>query len=225
MHVRTRRTTSHDALRRAALISAPVLLLVTMTAAFLALVTLFGPRTGFWLAMAVYYLGWCIAFPLWAVGADELRASLREARSRASRPAWSGWLLLAIPVALAVAVGAREVWPQATPLVVAWTLPVALVNGTLEEVLWRGAFARAFPTSLVLGYLWPAIGFGFWHLAPLAADFGAYGASDVALVIGGGVLFGLCWGWVAYRTGSIRATVVSHVLVNLGLMSAAAFVG
>ena len=225
MHVGTRRTPPSDAVRRTTLIAAPVLLLVSMTAAFVALTALFGPRTGFWLAMAVYYLGWCIAFPLWAVGADELRASLGEGRWRAFRPAWLGWILLAIPIVIAVAVGASEVWPHAALAVVAWTLPVALVNGTLEEVLWRGTYARAFPTSLVLGYLWPASGFGFWHLAPIAADIGAYGASDVAVFIGGGVLFGLCWGWVAYRTGSIRPTVVSHILVNLGLMSGVAFVG
>ncbi len=224
MHVRRRRTATPDALRRATLVADPVLLLITMTAAFLAFVALFGPRTGFVLAMAIYYLGWCVAFPLWAVGADEVRASLREGTSRALRPPWFGWVLLAIPVAIAVAVGASEVWPHATLAVVAWTVPVALVNGTLEEVLWRGTFARAFPTSLVLGYLWPAIGFGFWHLAPIAADIGAYGAQGVAAFIGGGVLFGLCWGWVAYRTGSIRWTVVSHILVNLGLMSGVAFV-
>jgi uncharacterized protein len=145
--------------------------------------------------------------------------------TRASRPAWRDWVLLAIPIAIAVAVGAAEVWPHATLAVVAWTEPIALVDGTLEEVLWRGTFVRTFPSSLVLGYLWPAIGFGCWHLAPLAADVGAYGARDVAAFIGGGVLFGLCWGWVAYRTGSIRQTVVSHVLVNLGLMSGVAFVG
>jgi hypothetical protein len=30
---------------------------------------------------------------------------------------------------------------------------------------------------------------------------------------------------VAWRTGSIRWTVASHILVNIGLMSAVAFVG
>jgi 2-dehydropantoate 2-reductase len=74
-----------------------------------------------------------------------------------------------------------QVWPHATPLVAARTLPVALIDGTLEEHLWRGALVRKFPTSLVLGCLWPGIGFGFWLLAPMAADPGAYGTSGVAL--------------------------------------------
>jgi hypothetical protein len=43
--------------------------------------------------------------------------------------------------------------------------------------------------------------------------------------IAGGILFGLCWGWVAWLTGSIRWVVVSRILVNVGFLSVVSFVG
>jgi membrane protease YdiL (CAAX protease family) len=35
-----------------------------------------------------------------------------------------------------------------------------------------------------------------------------------------GVIFGLCWGWVGYRTRSIRWTVISHVLLDFAGLGA-----
>jgi membrane protease YdiL (CAAX protease family) len=38
-----------------------------------------------------------------------------------------------------------------------------MVDGTLEEVLWRGVYVREFPRQIVLGYLYPSLGFAVWH--------------------------------------------------------------
>jgi hypothetical protein len=35
-----------------------------------------------------------------------------------------------------------------------------------------------------------------------------------------GKILGLCWGWIAYHTGSIRWTVVSHVLLDFAGLGA-----
>jgi membrane protease YdiL (CAAX protease family) len=34
------------------------------------------------------------------------------------------------------------------------------------------------------------------------------------------MVFGLCWGWVAYRAASIRWVVVSHVLLDFAGLGA-----
>jgi len=67
------------------------------------------------------------------------------------------------------------------------------------------------------GYLYPALGFALWHLAPQAVHpIGMPGGLPAFLA--GALLLGLCWGWVTWRSGSIRWPLVSHVLTDfLGL--------
>jgi hypothetical protein len=135
-----------------------------------------------------------------------------------------GWLLLALPVIIYPVYLLPEIWHELTITVVLLSLPVALVNGTLEELLWRGTYVTAFPGKLFPGYLFPSIAFGVWHVAPYAVipEFSAAGAVMVTL---GGTLFGLCWGWAAWKCGSIRLPVLSHVLANFLAMGAISFIG
>jgi uncharacterized protein len=181
-----------NSLRRNSLIAAPVVLLITMYLVFNGFVALFGMQPGLFLGMLVYWLGWCLAFPLWAVGADELRTAVRDVRPRVGKPSWLGWTLLAIPVIMAVIVGYTEVWSEVTIAAILLSVLFALVNGTLEEVLWRGTYVRAFPGSLILGYLYPALGFAIWHLAPVSAQAGVYTLPEIEVGIGGALVFGLC---------------------------------
>jgi len=212
-------------LRQLSLIGAPMVLLVTMYLVYHGLITLLGMQVGLFLGMLVYWLVWCLAYPLWVVGPAELRAAFRGASPPVGPRRRLGWMLLAIPVMTAVAVGYMEVWPQATTAIILLSIPFALANGTFEEVLWRGAYVRAFPKQLILGYLYPAFGFAIWHLAPVLVQSGVYTPVEIGVGIGGALVFGLCWGWVAWRTDSIRWTVASHILVNIGLLSAAVFMG
>ncbi len=95
-----------------------------------------------------------------------------------------------------------------------WELPalvaMALVNGTLEEVLWRGVYPALFPRSPGWGYLWPTLWFALWHAAP-----GSVAEGPAWQLVAGAALFGAALGWVAWRTRSIRWTVLSHVLAGL----------
>lgn len=139
-----------------------MVLLVTTYVAYCGLIALLGMRLGFFLGMLFSWLVWCLAFPLWAVGPGELRAAFRRVSPRVGPRPWFGWVLLAIPVIMALAVGYTEVWPQATPAIILASIPFALANRTFEAVLWRGTCARAFPEHLILGYLYPAFGFAIW---------------------------------------------------------------
>lgn len=82
----------------------------------------------------------------------------------------------------------------------------------------------AFPKGIWLGYLYPALGFAAWHLTPLSVRPSAMpgGAGGFAA---GALFLGLCWGWVAWRTGSIRWTVVSHVLTDFLGLGALVYLG
>jgi hypothetical protein len=41
----------------------------------------------------------------------------------------------------------------------------ALINGTVEELFWRGAFVFTFPDDILRGYFFPTVFFGRWHVA------------------------------------------------------------
>jgi membrane protease YdiL (CAAX protease family) len=112
---------------------------------------------------------------------------------------------------------------QATPAMVATIGAVAVANAVLEELLWRGVFFSLWPSNPWLGWVWPAIGFGLWHLAPQVIHPSAMGPA--AYVVAATAL-GLSWGWVAWRTGSLRWVSVSHVLTDgSGIRNALFFLG
>jgi hypothetical protein len=100
-------------------------------------------------------------------------------------------------------------------------LLISLWNGTLEEILWRGAYGGFFKNNLFLSFIYPSIGFGLWHLSPYGALSGF--RSEVFLFTAGGMVFGFCWGWLAWKTKSIRLSVLSHIGSNIALMSCLVF--
>ena len=68
-------------------------------------------------------------------------------------------------------------------------------------------------SHVVAGYLYPAVGFGFWHLAPLSIVPSTMSGGSLYFAIFA-VVLGLAFGWVALSTGSIRWTTVSHALLD-----------
>ena len=75
----------------------------------------------------------------------------------------------------------------------------------------------AFPGDPVYGWLWPAIGFTAWHLAPASVRPPRQPRAFVA----GTALIGTGFGWVAWRTRRLRWTLPAHVATDAcGLPSA-----
>src|SRR5689334_15846680 len=148
------------------LVAAPVLVLATMYPLFILLGALLSARLGYFVGFVVYWLGWCLAFPLWVHGRAGVASMFRAVPGGLGRPAWVGALCLGLPAAMALLYVLPGTLPRATGRVVAASIALAAVNAAGEEVLWRGTYARAFPGARWLGYAWPALGFGLWHFAP-----------------------------------------------------------
>jgi len=212
---------------RIALLIAPPALLASMYPAYQGFVSLIGPKGGYLAGFLFYWVFWCLLFPLWALGPRGLREVFRDVRPRLGRPAWLGLVLLAMPPILGFSTAFPRALKEAAAnlgLIISLSALIALVNATLEELLWRGAYVAAFPKSIWLGYLYPALGFAAWHLAPLSVRPSAMPGGAGGFVAGAFFL-GLCWGWVAWRTGSIRWTVVSHILLDLSGLGALHYLG
>jgi membrane protease YdiL (CAAX protease family) len=94
-------------------------------------------------------------------------------------------------------------------------IPLATINGFCEELLWRGLYVRAFPSSPWLGMVFPAAGFALWHFAPQLV----YPAENMASFVVSTLFLGLAYGFIAYRTGSAKWPAISHSLSGILALS------
>jgi uncharacterized protein len=194
--------------RRVAALLAPPLLIASTYVVFQVLVASWGERWGYLGGFLFFWLFWCAGFSFWALGIDGVKAVLRDTRPRLPHPRVLWLVLLAVPVAGAFATVLLPDLPRATVPVVALAWLIAIVNASLEELFWRGVYIRLFPGRLVAGWLYPAALFALWHLATTSVR------GSALVLVGAAAYLGLVYGWVAYRTGTIRYTIIAHILLN-----------
>lgn len=211
-------------LNRTVLIMTPPVLLVTTYLAYNGFVALFGFRWGYFLGFLFKWVCWCLLIPVWLVGINGVRGMFRGTHPPVGRPAWLGWVLLALPLIVAYGYAFPRLLPQATVTIVLLSAVIALVNGTLEEVLWRGTYMQVFPGQPIWAWIYPSLGFALWHIAPQSVTGGVGTPGGTAAFVTVAGLFGLGWGWVAYRTDSIRWPVASHVLLDFAGLGALIYV-
>jgi hypothetical protein len=205
-------------LRELALWATPPFALLTSFAVLQSAELWLGERWGFAIGLGFYWIVWCALVPFAVLGADGLRKIFaRGERALRLRDA----LLLMIPPV----VGFSTIFPLLLWIgngqLFAAAAVIALLNGTFEEVLWRGAYLQIFGKRLWGGVVYPALGFGLWHIAPIAAHW-SWSAGRGFLLALAATLVGLAYGYVARHTSSIRWTIFSHVLMNfagLGVLS------
>jgi uncharacterized protein len=208
------------------LLAAPLVLIASMYVVLRINVAWLGQSTGYVAAFALYWLGWGIVFPVWLIGFDGVVDLFSLGRgNRWGLPSAIAIPLLAAPAVTGFLFVFPSVFPDAGAKLIAAIAIYAFVNSVVEETFWRGLFARAFPRDPSFGLLYPAFGFALWQLVPISqatvrAPFGP--GAVVALALGTGLVFG----WVAWRTGSVRWTAVAHALMNLsGIGSLIIFAG
>jgi len=197
-------------------VAAPVLVPASMSALFAVLARRQPPRRAYNVGFGAYWLGWCLAFPLWAIGPRRAIGVLTRGR----RPAAGDAVALLLPV---LGAAASELFPHRRLVrgrVLAVMATTAAVNAAAEEMLWRGVFLEEFPDDPVLGSLWPLAGFSVWHLAPqivLPSRFGRVGFLLAATAVGAGSAR------VAWRTGGLRWVLLPHAATDFCGVTAARF--
>ena len=197
-------------LREFALWLTPPFALLTSFAVLQSADLAFGHRGGFTIGLLFYWIVWCLLVPFALLGRTEFselfRSSARELRIREA-------VLLMLPAVVGfTAIFPLLLWMGNTRLFVV-AGAIAIVNGTCEEVLWRGAYLKVFGDRLWGGLFYPAIGFGLWHIAPIAVHWSWSPMRALGLAASAS-LVGLMYGLVARHTGSIRWTILAHVLMN-----------
>jgi hypothetical protein len=71
---------------------------------------------------------------------------------------------------------------------------------------------------LALGYLYPTVGFAVWYYAPQVVFPSQYPGGATSFVASAG-LFGLMWGRVSFRNGTIGWSTISYVLLDFSGLS------
>jgi membrane protease YdiL (CAAX protease family) len=202
----------------------PPVLIGSTWAAFRWFAHLWGARPGYFAGFLFYWCVWCLALPLALLGRARVRALLRPPPIPLRRQGPVIALSLVVPVVLVYAYEFPRVIGMATPIVLAGSAAIALVNGALEELLWRGAFVEVFPNDRLLGYVYPSVAFALWHVAPQSI-FANPAPGGRASLVAVSLVLGLLWGNVARRTGSIRWTSVAHILFDFSGLGARLYVG
>lgn len=198
--------------QRILLISSLVILPFTF-AAFQILPNVLGPKWGYGAGFLFYWLYTLFTVKL-ITGFDEsfLRSMIHSPRNPASA-AWVNAVAF-VPV---IGVFFVSFLPNVAklPLLSGTVVAVvALLNGTIEEIYWRGLYITEYKNSWRLGFFISTFLFGAWHISLWFAPHIVYQGGAVAL-IGGAYFMGLLWASVARSVGNIRACMVAHILVNL----------
>lgn len=184
----------------------PPMIVLSMLGVFQAALFILKDRQLAWYAgFLVYWPVWGVLYPLLLIGKENLLSLFRNKVPRG----WE-WLLFSLPPIM-VFLGTMVIRydPSGLPTRIILVI-TSFLTGTLEEILWRGLFVYLFPKQLVNGYLWPALWFALWHFAP-----GTISNVPTVSLMAGALVLGLCWGLLAYRTGTIRWTALSHILTGV----------
>lgn len=197
-----------DATRRTLVAFLPLVLPVGMAGVF-ALTTRRQARAGYRVGFAVYW-GACTTIALALLGGRRTRELFSRPRPL-PRPRWLALACLAVPPLGGVATQLVPAIGKLDGRTLSVSAALATVNASAEELVWRGVPAAFYPDDPLRGWLLPALGFTAWHLVPLAA---AGSMRRAPGLVGGAALIGLGYGWVAWRTRSLRWTLPPHLVTD-----------
>lgn len=193
-----------------ALVLHALALIAAMTVLVPRLTAINGP-SGYLLALAFYWLAFCIpviALHVW---------KRHDGQLFSERLAWRDWWLPLALLAQVGVIGIVGLVPHTTMLTTQGAMLatlVALLNGPLEEAAWRGGFITEFRDRPRLGFWLGWLLFTAWHI-PLAMSHNIAFVGGWPALVGGAAALGLLWSWVAWRTGSVFYTSIAHVLTNV----------
>lgn len=158
-----------------------------------------GPAPGLAVIFGLYWFGFCLPLGLMFGG-----ARVKWWRGRIP------WAVPGLALVLAGAVWLR--YPDGfAAAVVMLAIAAAVINGPIEELYWRGAWARVFAGNRAMQALGLAL-FAGWHV-PLALHAGLPFPGGVWGLTAGALAAGAFWAWLVRRYG-LGWAMLSHALTN-----------
>lgn len=173
-----------------------------------------GKTTGYITGSCIYWLAFCLPFSSYSCnGLSRLKEIYSQKANIKKTERNLLYVLAFIPCIATFFVVFINIADQTGILLLVIALLYAFINGTFEEMFWRGAFNKVFNSNIILAYIYPTVFFGVWHIALYFAKGIVYQGGFIPLV-GGSFFMGLLWGWVAYKTKSIKVVTMAHIITN-----------
>ena len=164
------------------------------------------PLIGYLVGLAMYWIVFLVPLIVWRGGFG--RVVYTVTMPRMPLVFLNAVMIIAVGVAAAIALQSNPL----SPIIFAFIFVAALLNGTLEEVFWRGTILNddakksELMTQLAL--------FTAWHIALLFAD-GVTVTGGAFGLLGGAFIAGVLWTWTRMQTGSVGFGIIGHVGLNL----------
>jgi membrane protease YdiL (CAAX protease family) len=182
-------------------------------AVFRAATTALGSKWGYLAGLAVYWL-YTLSIT-WIVAGKEKRYLVGilggEAASRQRLPIGLAALL---PVPAVFLISFLPHIGRLSPATGAVVLLAAVLNGSIEEIYWRGLYLKEYGHSLPVGLGLSTLLFTTWHFSLWNAEGIVYQGGLPALM-GGAFVMGLLWSFVSRSVKNIKMCLLAHIIVNI----------
>ncbi len=196
------------------LLTIPFLLIPSTAFVFASLSQRLEKEKGYLLGFLFYWIFWCLLVPTFLLGVDGFLSLFVDKTPLLSRPNWLVAVLWAVITLITILMYGKD-FIKAPLTLILIAIPAATINGICEEILWRGLYIKTFPDNFWLAILLPSIGFALWHLVPLSIFSDGNKWSFVLSTF----FLGIAYGFIAYKTGSIMWTALSHSLSGILALS------
>jgi membrane protease YdiL (CAAX protease family) len=193
------------------LIVLPLLLISTTGSIFYYSASSLGVDWSYLIGFLFYWIVWCYVIPLILLKPHGFYELFKKgAVSIFGKHNWYLSVLL-----FATVIGALIIYfiPNVitAPLpVIILAIPLSIIAGTGEEILWRGLYIRSFPGNLLLSYLFPSIWFSVQHISSQLPEW----SGESLILIASTLPLGLVYGLVAFKTNSIRWNALAHTIIS-----------
>ena len=192
--------------RKTFLLLLPVLLVASTALVFVSLSRWLNPELGYVLGFLFYWIVWCLLVPLLFLKREGVASLFRGGTPLFRRPNWLAAALFVLILVITAIMYPPSALLTAPVRLLLIAIPVAVVNGICEELLWRGLYVKASPGNLWLGVAFPSAGFALWHLSPQLV----FPAKTMWPLVISAFFLGISYGWITYRTGSIKWNALAH---------------
>lgn len=172
-----------------------------------------GPKWGYVTGFLGYW-SYCL-LTVWLLSGSD-RNYFKDMWNQQRRGKYMKWLALAafIPAFGTFFVSFLPNAAKLTLVTGALLLFMVTLNGSIEELYWRGLYLLEYSDNAWIGFILSWILFGAWHVSLWFARGVIYKDGFLALV-GGAYGLGPIWTWVARSNRNLRAVIPAHILANL----------
>jgi membrane protease YdiL (CAAX protease family) len=91
---------------------------------------------------------------------------------------------------------------------------LAIINGVIEEIYWRGLYLKEFHHNIWLGFFLSSLLFAMWHISLWFAR-GIKYQSGMPALVGAALMMGFLWSFVARKAKNINTCITAHCFVDV----------